>query len=334
MGTAPTFHVACVGFVFDAFAQAIIRRAAPANFELTFAERPEALDDATLQRADFLLTVAPMTEDMMRRAPRLRLIQKWGVGVDKIDLAAAERHGIPVTITAGVNAATVAEHAILLMLAVLRRLVVADSAVRGGQWDPAALRPQSSTLWGRTVGILGFGSIGRAVARRLRGFEVQVLYHTSRGPADDGEGARYVGFAALLEESDILTLHCPGGRANRRLIDGKALAKMKPTAILINTARGELVAEDQLVAALESGRLGGAGLDTFDPEPLAPDSPLRRLQQVVLTPHAAGAVPDDVAPMAAHSFANMQRLLHGEAFPPADVIVAPARPRAFPGQAP
>lgn len=334
MGTAPTFHVACVGFVFDAFAQPIIRRAAPGNFELTFVERPEALNDATLARADFLLTVAPTTEDMMRRAPRLRLIQKWGAGVDKIDLAAAARHGIPVTITAGANAATVAEHAILLMLAVLRRLVVADSAVRNGRWNPAALRPQSSTLWGRTVGILGFGSIGRAVARRVRGFEARVLYHTPRGPADDGEGASYVGFDTLLEESDILTLHCPGGRANRHLIDSRALAKMKPGAILINTARGELVAEDQLVAALESGRLGGAGLDTFDPEPLAPASPLRRLQQVVLTPHAAGAVPDDVAPMAAHSFANMQRLLRGEAFPPADVIVAPARPRAFPDQAP
>ena len=329
-----TYHVACVGFVFDPFAQPIIRRAAPPGFVLTFAERPDALDDATLARADFLLTVAPTTDAMMRRAPRLRLIQKWGTGVDKIDLEAAERHGIPVAITAGGNAATVAEHAILLMLAVLRQLVVADTSVRKGNWNPAALRPRSSSLWGKTVGILGFGCIGRAVARRLRGFDALAIYHTRRGPVTDGHGADYVDFDTLLAESDVLTLHCPGGRANRHLIDERALSRMKPGAILINTSRGELVEEDRLVAALASGHLGGAGLDTFDPEPLAPGSSLRGMSQVVLTPHSAGSVPDDVAPMAAHAFANMQRLLRGEAFPAADVIVAPARPRVFPAAAP
>jgi phosphoglycerate dehydrogenase-like enzyme len=328
MGT--TYHVACVGFVFDAFAQPIIRGAAPPGFSLTFAERPDALDDETLARADFLLTVAPTTDAMMRRAARLRLIQKWGTGVDKIDLAAAERHGIPVTITAGDNAATVAEHTILLMLAVLRRLVVADGSVRAGQWNPAALRPHTATLWGRTVGILGYGSIGRAVARRLRAFDARILYHTRRGAVAHAEDAAYADFDMLLAESDILTLHCPGGPANRHLIDDTAITRMKPGAILINTARGELVQEDALVAALMSGRLAGAGLDTFDPEPLAAGSPLRRLPLVVLTPHSAGSVPDDVGPMAVHSFANMQRLLRGEAFPDADIVVAPARPRVFP----
>jgi len=320
-------QVACVGFVFDEAAQAIIRSVAPADFSLTFAERPETLDEHALARCDFLLTVAPTTDAMMRRAPRLRLIQKWGTGVDKIDLAAAERHGIPVTITAGANAATIAEHAVLLMLAVLRRLVVADRGVRDGAWNPAALRPQSRTLWGRTVGILGFGNIGRAVARRLSGFEARVLYHTPRGPVPDARGADYVDRDRLLAESDVLSLHCPGGARNRHLIDAAAIARMRPGAVLINTARGELVVEKDLVAALESGHLGGAGLDTFDPEPLAPGSPLRRLPQVVLTPHAAGSVPDDVAPMARHAFANMQRALRGEPLPAADLVVAPARPR-------
>lgn len=327
MATVPTYHVACVGFVFDSFARPIIRRAAPPNFTLSFAERPDALDDVDLARADFLLTVAPTTDAMMRHAPRLRLIQKWGTGVDKIDLDAAERHGIPVTITSGDNARSVAEHTILLMLAVLRQLVVADRGVRAGEWNPAALRPGSASLWGKTVGILGFGSIGRAVARRLCGFDARVLYHARRGTVENDEGDQYAALDALLDESDILTLHCPGGRANRHLIDAAALAKMKRGAVLINTARGELVAEDALVAALRSGQIDGAGLDVVDPEPLAAGSPLREMRQVVLTPHAAGSVPDDVAPMAAHSFANMQRLLRGEPFPPADVIVAPARPR-------
>jgi len=331
----PSVHVACVGFVFDEAAQAIIRAVAPPGFVLTFAERPETLGDDTLATADFLLTVAPTTDAMMARAPRLRLIQKWGTGVDKIDLAAAERHGIPVTITAGANARSIAEHAILLMLAVLRRVTVADRSVRDGTWDPAALRPVSRSLWGRTVGILGFGSIGRAVARRLQGFEARVLYHRPSGPVDvddraTGEGASFVSFEQLLAESDVLTLHCPGGKKNRHLIDATAIIRMKPGAVLINTARGDLIDERALVAALESGRLGGAGLDVFDPEPLAPGSALRAMPQVVLTPHAAGSVPDDVAPMARHGFANMERALRGEALPAADVVVAPSRPRVFP----
>lgn len=330
----PSIHVACVGFVFDEAAQAIIRAVAPTGFQLVFSERPEALDAATLARAEFLLTVAPTTDAMMRQAPRLRLIQKWGTGVDKIDLAAAERHGIPVTITAGANAASIAEHTILLMLATLRRIVVADRSVRDGRWEPAALRPTSRTLWGRTVGILGFGSIGRAVARRLRGFEARVVYYTRSGRAEEAAGASFVAFDRLLAESDVLTLHCPGGVKNRHLIDAAALARMKPGAVLINTARGELVDEQALVAALEAGGLGGAGLDVFDPEPLPAGSRLRDLPQVVLTPHAAGSVPDDVAPMARHAFANMERALRGEAFPAADIVVAPARPRVLPAFAP
>lgn len=326
----PSVHVACVGFVFDEAAQAIIRAVAPADFVLHFAERPDALDDETLARADFLLTVAPTTDAMMQRAPRLRLIQKWGTGVDKIDLAAAERHGIPVTITSGANARSIAEHAVLLMLAVLRRVVVADRSVRDGAWDPAALRPVSRSLWGRTIGILGFGSIGRAVARRLQGFETRLLYHRPGGPAAEGEGASFASLDQLLAESDVLTLHCPGGAKNRHLIDAAAIARMKPGAILINTARGELIDEQALVAALKDGRIAGAGLDVFDPEPLAAGSALRGLPQVVLTPHAAGSVPDDVAPMALHGFANMERALRGEAFPATDVVVAPARPRVFP----
>ncbi|MSP90167.1 MAG: dehydrogenase [Alphaproteobacteria bacterium] len=322
-------RVACIGFVFDTVAQAIMRDIAPPGFALSFAERPQEQTDEGLAACDVIMTVAPVTEAMMLKAPRLRLIQKWGIGVDKIDLTAAERHGIHVAITAGANADTIAEHTILLMLAVLRRLVVADRAVRAGRWIPAEIRPQSRKLAGKTVGIVGFGNIGRAVARQLQGFATQILYHDARGPLDAGTpaGATYVALEDLLVRSDILTLHVPGGDANRHLLDKAALARMKRGAVIINSARGNLIHENDLADALESGQLSGAGLDVFETEPLGADSRLRQFDNVVLTPHSAGSVMDDVAPMAAHCFANIQRFLRGEAIAAADVIVRPARPR-------
>lgn len=323
-------RVACIGFVFDPVAQRIMRGIAPRRFALSFAEDPATLDDATLAASDFLMTVAPVTDAMMARAPRLRLIQKWGVGYDKIDVAAAERHGIAVAITAGANAPTIAEHAVLLMLAVLRRLVVADRALREGRWIPGELRPKSRTLRGATVGILGFGNIGRAVARQLRGFGSRVIYHDAKGRVDASVpdfGASFVGMDELLATSDVLTLHCPGGGANRRLFDARRIAAMKRGAVLINTARGELVDEEALADALGSGHLSGAGLDVYDGEPLRADSRLRGFENVVLTPHSAGSVMDDVVPMASHGFANIERFLRGEPIAPADLVVDPAQPR-------
>ena len=318
-----------MGFVFDPIAQAIMRDMAPPGFDLSFAERPQEQTDTGLAVCDAIMTVAPVTEAMMLKAPKLRLIQKWGIGVDKIDLNAAERHGIHVAITAGANADTIAEHTILLMLAVLRRLVVADRAVRAGQWIPAEIRPQSRKLTGKTVGILGFGNIGRAVARQLQGFATQILYHDARGPLDGGapSGATHAALEDLLARSDILTLHVPASDANRHLIDKAVLARMRRGAAIINTARGSLIQENDLADALESGQISGAGLDVFETEPLNAGSRLRQFDNVVLTPHSAGSVMDDVAPMAAHCFANIQRFLRGEALATADVIVAPARPR-------
>jgi D-3-phosphoglycerate dehydrogenase len=267
---------------------------------------------------------------MMVRAPRLCFIQKWGTGYEKIDTAAAERHGIPVAITAGANANTIAEHVLMLMLAVLRRVVVADRSMRDGQWIVGELRPQARTLFGKTVGIVGFGNIGRAVARLLRGFDAQILYFDPKGPvvAEVATGARSVPLAELLASSDVVTLHCPGGEATRNIIDRNAIARMKPGSVLINAARGSLVVEQDLANALQEGHLGGAGLDVFAKEPLEPESPLRLLDNVVLTPHAAGMILDDIGPMARHAFANIVRFLSDEAIPVADLIVRPQRLRA------
>jgi phosphoglycerate dehydrogenase-like enzyme len=320
-------RIACTGFVFDPAAEAIIRGVAPPQFDLTFAQHPEALAGDALAQSEILLTVAPVTGEMLQRAPKLRFIQKWGTGYEKIDTHAAARHGIGVAITAGANADTVAEHAIALMLAVMRRIVVADAAVRAGRWIPSELRPVTRRLFGRTVGIVGFGNIGRAVARQLRGFEATILYYKRGGPVDDeaGLGATYAALDELLSRSDIVSLHCPGGAANRRMIDRPRLAAMKPGAVLVNVARGELVAEEDLVDALASGHLAGAGLDVFAEEPLPPGSPLRELPNVVLTPHSAGSPMEDVAIMARHAFGNIEAFLAGRQLRPADVIVPPAR---------
>jgi D-3-phosphoglycerate dehydrogenase len=320
-------RIACTGFVFDSAAEAIIRKVAPAQFDLTFAQQPEALAAEALAQSEILLTVAAVTEETLRRAPRLRFIQKWGTGYEKIDTQAAARHGVGVAITAGANADTIAEHAIALMLAVMRRIVVADGAVRGGRWIPSELRPLTRRLFGKTVGIVGFGNIGRAVARQLRGFETTILYCKRGGRVDDEAalGATCVALDELLARSDVVSLHCPGGAANRHMIDRARLAAMKPGAVLINVARGELVVEQDLVDALRSGHLAGAGLDVFAEEPLPAQSPLRELPNVVLTPHSAGSPMVDVAIMARHAFENIEAYLAGRQIRPADLIVAPAR---------
>lgn len=330
MSQTDTIRVACIGHVFIPMARPIIQAVAPQGFELLFSEKHGPDTDKWLETSDFLFVTSPVDEDMIRRAPRLQMIHKWGIGVDKIDLDAAQRHGVYVAITAGANAATVSEHAVMLMLAVLRRLTLADRAMREGRWITAQIRPQARKLLGKAVGIMGFGNIGRAVARRLQGFEVRILYHDVMGPFKDVEkelGAAYVTKDELLAQSDIVTLHAPGGDANRKLINQTALSKMKPGAILINTARGDLIDEDALVDFLTAGHISGAGLDVFEPEPLAAGSRLRKFDNVVLTPHSAGSVMDNVEPMAAHGFRNMLRLLEGKEIPAADRVVTPERPR-------
>jgi D-3-phosphoglycerate dehydrogenase len=322
-------RVACLGFVFDPLAQRIVREIAPPEFELRFAEKPDATTPALVAESDFVICVSHVTESMMANAPGLRLIQKWGIGVDKIDLAAAERLGIYVSITAGANASVVAEHAIMLMLAALRGLILADRSMRAGDWNAAALRPRSRQLATKTVGILGLGNIGTAVARRLQGFGVHIIYNDIKGPmpAAPELHAEFVGLAELLGRSDVLTIHIPGGKANRHVVDAAGIARMKPGAVIVNTARGEVIDEAALTQALASGHLLAAACDTFDNEPLRPDSPLRQMDNMVLTPHCAGGALDHVVPMAEHALRNLQLFLRNEPLPEADWIVVPARPK-------
>lgn len=330
------FKVACVGRAFGPEAQAIIRDVAPSEFDLRFDVDTSEKAHPLIRESDFVLVTTAITEKLLQESPKLRLVHKWGIGVDKIDLAGAERQGVYVAITAGSNAGAVAEHTVLLILAALRRLSLADRSLREGKWIYTELRPLCRKLSGKTVGILGFGNIGKNVAQRLQGFEVEIIYHDPFRAAPEVEkklNARHVSFDELIAQSDILTLHCPGGDANKKLINAKVLARMKRGSVLVNAARGDVVDEDAMVAALESGQLLAAGLDAFEPEPLSPTSKLTKMDNVVITPHTAGSVLDNVAPVAIHAFNNMLRMIRGEAIPKSDLVVTPAKPRQLSGGA-
>lgn len=310
--------------------QQAIKAAAPPALDVVFADarEPNSWRDL-VANSDFLLVAAEiMDADLLAGAAKLRLIHKWGIGVDAIDLNAAREAGIGVAITAGGNSHAVAEHTILLMLATLRRLPLVDQAMREGRWLFKEMRVQCQQVLGKTIGIVGAGNIGRAVARRLQGYEANVTYYDPVRVPPDLEKAwnlTFVPMDQLLAESHIITLHCPGGEANRHLIGAEALAKMRKGAVLINAARGEIVDEKALVAALKSGHLMGAGLDVYEQEPLGADHPLLAFENVVMSPHTAASVFDNVERTARHAFNNMMRVLEGEPLPEADVVVPPRR---------
>jgi len=205
--------------------------------------------------------------------------------VDAVDLVAATARGVVVTTTGSQNAAAVAEYTFALLLALVRHIVPADGGMRAGHWqrDPLV----GAELDGRTLGVVGYGAIGRRVARAALGFGMRVLACDVARTAPE-PGVAMVPLDALLAQADVVSLHTRLTPHNAHLIDAAALARMKPGAFLVNTARGELVDEPALAAALERGALRGAALDTYEREPLAADSPLRRMDRVLLSPHVAG----------------------------------------------
>ncbi len=227
----------------------------------------------------------PCSAAMIAAATRLRLIQKIGVGVNTIDLAAAKARGIPVCNLPGTNAPAVAELTLALMLTTLRRLPRFDAALRGGVWSDPVMRDGLGELGGRTVGLVGYGAIPRLLAPVLAALGCRIVY-TSRSPKTDAIGERR-SLDALLRESDLISLHVPLTPQTEKLINAAALAQMRPGAVLINTARGGLVDQIALTEALRTGRLGAAGLDVFAEEPLAASDALLSLPNVVITPHIA-----------------------------------------------
>ena len=229
----------------------------------------------------------PVTRAAIDRAPLLRLIQKLGAGVDTIDLEAARRRSVAVCNLPGMNAQAVAEHALALMLAVLRKIPhFHREMLEGHGWSwPIGRQGDLGELCGRNVGLVGYGATASRLAPILAALGANVLY-TARRHVPDACGTR-VNLDDLLERSDIVSLHIPQNETTRGMIDRARLAQMKPGAILINTARGGLVDQQALVQALHSGHLAGAGLDTFAIEPVDAANPLLRLDNVIATPHVA-----------------------------------------------
>lgn len=250
------------------------------------------------------------TETVIVAAERLRILARYGVGTDRVDLAAATRRGVLVTNTPGANSAAVAELTIALLLALARHLCAAEAATRQGEWP----RFSGLGMHGKVAGLVGLGAVGREVSLRLKAFGCRVLaFDPFVSPeAAAAAGAELVSLDELLPRADFVSLHAQVTAATRGLVNTGFLDRLKPGALLINTARGELVDEQALLAALESDRLAGAGLDCFCQEPPGPDHPLLRLPQVIATPHMGAHTDEAVNQMGRMALADLLAGLRGE----------------------
>jgi phosphoglycerate dehydrogenase-like enzyme len=290
-----------------------LRELAPDWLDITVVnEADHAIFQEEMRDAEILLHVLePVTAEVIARAPRLRLIQKIGVGVNTIDLESARSHGIAVANMPGTNSQAVAELTLLLMLAALRRIVHLDSVTRQGRgWN---LKPEVfdgvGELCGRSVGLVGYGEVPRRLAPALKALGARVLY-TATSPKADAL-AQWLTLDELLGESDVISLHLPLTPATANLLDDAAFARMKPGSVLINTSRGGLVDESALHSALRDGRLGAAGLDVFASEPVAPDHFLFGYDNVVLAPHVAWLTPETLERSLGIAIENCTRLREG-----------------------
>ncbi len=240
-----------------------------------------------------------LTEKVFAAVPELRVVARAGVGYDRVDIAAATKHGVAVTITPTANHAAVAEHTLALLFGAARLIALNDRTMRAGQWIRRALCP----LRGRTIGLVGLGRIGQSTAVRCAALGMKVVACEVKPDTAfvQQHGIELVSFDALLKHADFVSLHCPLLDQTRGLMNAAAFAKMKPGSLFINTARGGLVVEADLISALQSGHLGGAGLDVFEKEPPDPKNPLFRMDQVVVTPHLGGADTQSIADMGAEA---------------------------------
>ncbi len=315
--------------ILDAIAERTAQRIAalvPEGFAFDYARaRSEEARIALIADADYAISgQVPVSAAVLAAGKKLKLLHKWGVGVDNFDLDAARTLGIKVARTTGSNAVPVAEFTIGLMFAALRHLAYAHAEMQQGYWLAGRLPGDSYLLSGKTVGIVGLGAIGRNVARFLTGFGCRILYATPR-PLDPAEeaalGVQHAALPDLLAESDIVTLHCPLTPETRGLIDRAALSTMKRSAVLINVARGGVVVEEDLAWALQNGVIHGAAMDVFETEPPDPANPLLHLDNAVVTPHIAAGSADTFAPTILQMFGNILRVSRGEAVPARDLVV-------------
>ncbi|WP_158873922.1 phosphoglycerate dehydrogenase [Antarcticirhabdus aurantiaca] len=322
--TTPTFDAGAHALIREAGFEAV-HRAAPSDGTLPDGDVTELLRDAE----GWIVGQSHVTSDVLERFPRIKVVSRRGVGHDRVDLAAARRAGVVVTIAAGGNDASVADHAVALMLAVLRRLRETQSEMERGVWRILT----SHDLYRKTVGIVGLGRVGRSVVKRLAGFECRVLVYT-RTPPSSGAGAdnalTFVDLATLLRESDVVSVHTPLTDATEFMIDASAIGSMKPSSILVNVGRGGVVNDRDLLEALRGGRIAGAGLDVFASESLPGFADVTKelvsLPNVVASPHAAASSAESLARTDMLAAAAAVAVLNGSGLPAEQVVADGRRP--------
>ena len=296
----------------------LVRSLTPAGFELLAADldTPEFYEAAA--QAEYYLGFARrMGNEFFRATPKLKLVQLTSAGYDQVDVEAARKAKVAVSNNGGANAIAVSEHAIMLMLAVYKRVVQFHNHIVAGNWrvgNPAEARVHE--LSGATLGIVGLGNIGKKVARRAAAFDMKVQYYDIHRLTEDQEdalGIRFALYDELLRTSDVVTLHVPLDDSTRKMVGARELALMKPEAIIVNTCRGPVIDEDALYATLKAGKIFGAGLDVMVEEPPQPKHQLFSLPNVVFTPHTAGPTWENYVARFRNGFDNIQRVAAGRA---------------------
>jgi phosphoglycerate dehydrogenase-like enzyme len=295
----------------------ILRQLTPAGLNVAVVERRGDNFLEVLRDTEYLVGYADkdMDDAFYANASSLKLIQLISAGYDKANIEAAKRAGVAICNNGGANSGPVAEHALMLMLALARQLLRQHEEVATARWQRSALSREAFTLEGRTLGIVGLGTIGKKAARLARAFGMKVQYYDIvrlTEEAEDSLGARFRLLDELLSTSDFVSAHVPFTPRTHHLFGKDQFARMKPSAFFINTARGEIVDERALVDALVNGTIAGAGLDVFEQEPPAPENPLLKQKNVVLSAHLAGPIWDTQHQKFRNAFDNVQRIERGE----------------------
>ena len=293
------------------------KKMAPSGFELVVSRSDRASLEQVLPTAEYMICYPNVVSDdaFYKAAPKLKLYQLLSAGYDDVDIEAARRARVPVCNNGGANGISVSEHAIMLMLAVSRRVIWQHGNVSAGRWRGNGPAPMMYEVFDKTLGVVGLGTIGKKVARVARALGMRVQYYDiARLPEheEDALGVRFRLLRELLASSDVVTMHVPLNDSTRHMIGASELALMKPTSVIVNTSRGPVIDEVALTKTLSDHKIFGAGLDVFDQEPPPPDNPLFKLDNVLLTSHFAGPTWDNHTARFRNAFDNVQRVARGE----------------------
>lgn len=281
-------------------------------FEISYIKDQETLDN-TVDLEYLVLRTLKVDRKIITNNKNLKLVQRWGAGFDTVDIDAASERNIPVLVAKGVNSCAVAEHTLLLILALYRHLIPLDTKIRNGLWDRTTFASDSYTINGKNAGLIGCGAIGKMVAKKLQALGAEVQYYDLIKMDAETEkelDIKFVDLNTLLASSDIISIHLPLTSETVDMISANELKKMKKNAIIINTSRGGIINERDLADSLQMGQILGAGLDSFELEPYPKNGRFTNMDRVVMTPHIGGTVSDLVKPMAEKVADNVLRVFN------------------------